>query len=304
MRNYLALIIASTAVIIFTLLFTLRIAADLKNYESKKMEVAEMLSVENRMGDAWEWIPVDFLSPGDEKMEQKGELEERAKHFYSKAVVDGWILLAVVIVFLASITIIYRTSSLYYHSVGVALVIASFCFLYLGLSSPFMEIEAYIDDFGVSMDLSFAQPELGIEGRVYALYQMKSVAALIKFLYLGGNFFVAIVILFASVVFPLIKLFSSLVVFIWPGSKYSKEAIWVIGKLGKWSMADVMVASIFLAFFSFANMNVGVETGSSTLIGLYFYVAFVVFSIFSGYYLKKVTSDVSARKKEADHTLA
>jgi len=304
MKKYLALIIASASVVLFTLLFTVRIAMDLKNYESKKMEVAELLSIENRMGDAWEWIPVDFLSPGDEKMEQKAELEERAKHFYSKAVIDGWVLISVVIGYLVCLALIYRKSQLYYRSVGIAFIIASFCFLYLGLSSPFMEIEAYIDDFGVSMDLSFAQPELGIEGRVYALYQMKSVAALIKFLYLGGNFFVAIVILLASVVFPLIKLLSSLIVFIWPGSKYSKEAIWVIGKLGKWSMADVMVASIFLAFFSFANMNVGVETGSSTLIGLYFYVAFVVFSIFSGYYLKKVTFDASLRKKEVDHTPA
>ena len=236
-------------------------------------------------------------------MEKKEELEERAEHFYHKAVIDGWALIGVVIGYLVFVGLIYRKSGLYHRSVGIAFIIASFCFLYLGLSSPFLEIEAYIDDFGVSMDLSFAQPELGIEGRVYALYQMKSVAALIKFLYLGGNFFVAIVILLASVVFPLIKLISSLIVFIWPGSRYSKEAIWVIGKLGKWSMADVMVASIFLAFFSFANMNVGVETGSSTLIGLYFYVAFVVFSIFSGYYLKKVTFE-APRKKEVDHTPA
>jgi uncharacterized paraquat-inducible protein A len=167
-----------------------------------------------------------------------------------------------------------------------------------------MEIEAYVDDFGVSMDLSFAEPELGITGRVYALYQMKSVMGVIGFLYTGGNIPVAIIILIFSILFPLIKLLSSMVVFIWPGSKYSENAITVIGKLGKWSMADVFVASVFLAFFSFSNMSLGVETGSSALIGLYFFVAFVVFSIFSGYFLKGTVKGIQARKKEVDYTQA
>lgn len=95
-----------------------------------------------------------------------------------------------------------------------------------------------------------------------------------------------------------------MVVFIWPGSKYSENAITVIGKLGKWSMADVFVASVFLAFFSFSNMSLGVETGSSALIGLYFFVAFVVFSIFSGYFLKGTVKGIQARKKEVDYTQA
>ena len=234
-------------------------------------------------------------------MEQKRELEAKADLYYSSAANEGWMMIACVLAYLVLILIVYRKSEEYWRAMGIAFVTASLAFLYLGLNAPLMEIEAFIDDFGVSMDLSFAEPELGITGRVYALYQMKSVLGVIGFLYTGGNIPVAIIILIFSIIFPAMKLISSLVVFIWPGSKYSKNAILVIEKLGKWSMADVFVAAVFLAFFSFSNMSVGVETGSSALMGLYFFVAFVVFSIFSGYYLKRVVKSRTSRKTVDDY---
>lgn len=304
MKKYISFIIVSGVLLVATLIFTVRITQKLKNYHSKKEQVAELLSIENRMGDAWEWIPVSFLNPGDEKMEQKSELEAKANLYYSSAVKEGWMMLATIASYLCLTLFLYRKSEEYQRAMGMAFIFSALAFLYLGLNAPLMEIEAYVDDFGISMDLSFAQPELGIEGRVYALYQMKSVLGVIGFLYTGGNIPVAIIILIFSIVFPMIKLVSSLVVFIWPGSKYSKNAILVIEKLGKWSMADVFVAAVFLAFFSFSNMSLGVETGSSALIGLYFFVAFVVFSIFSGYFLKRVVIKSITKKTEADYTPA
>ena len=269
-----------------TVLFTFRISQKLGNYKVKKEQVAESLGIENRMGNAWEWVP--YLNPGESKMEEKLELERKADIYYDSAAADGWVLMASIMLFLAIIGLVYKNSEEYNRIMGMAFIAASCSFLYLGLQSPFMEIEAYLDDFSVSMDFSFVEPELGVNGRVYALYQNKSVIDLIGFLYMGGNFFVAILILFFSIVFPVIKLLTSLIVFIAPKSKYSAGAVLTIEKIGKWSMADVFVSAVFLAYFSFANMNVGVKTGATTLIGLYFFVAFVVFSIFSGYYLKRV----------------
>ena len=68
------------------------------------------------------------------------------------------------------------------------------------------------------------------------------------------------------------------------------KSISIINKLGKWSMADVFVSSIFLSVFSFSNMNSGVDTASKTLIGIYFFLAFVVLSIISGVFLKKIVA--------------
>lgn len=247
----------------------------------KKEEVLDLLHFEKRLGNVWEWVP--FFGPGEEIMKEKSFLEEHADKAYDSAIKDGFILFLIVVGFLVMINLSYRKSEVRNQAIGISLVIAALCFLYLGLQSPFLEIEAFKDDITVSIsDISSS-----VEGRVYFLYQNKSVIDLIKFLFLGGNIFVGCCLFLFSIVFPLIKLISSFVVFLNPTSKYSLNATVVVEKLGKWSMADVFVSSIFLAYFSFANMSVGVETGASTLIGLYFFTAFVVFSIVSGAYLNK-----------------
>ena len=55
--------------------------------------------------------------------------------------------------------------------------------------------------------------------------------------------------------------------------------------ISKWSMADVFVVGLFLAFLSFANMSTGVDMGSDILFGLYYFAGYVVISIFIGYSL-------------------
>jgi hypothetical protein len=187
------------------------------------------------------------------------------------------------------------------------MIIAALSFLYVGLSSPFLEIHAYNKDLTfkipLNVDLSGIDlPYLGnydlgnyeyqldqvFEGRTYYLYQNKSVLELITLLYTGGNYLIAIVLIVFSILFPLIKLISSLGVLIRPKTKQSRKTYDTIKSLGKWSMADVFVSAIFLGVFSFANIGEGIDTGATTLIGTYFYLLFVLFSIGSGKYLKKV----------------
>ena len=189
MKKYLVFFIGVGVIFLMTLFYTFRISQKLGNYKAKKEQIAESLGIENRMGNAWEWIP--YLNPSESKMEEKAELERKADIYYRSAAVDGWVLMASILFFLALMGLVYKNSEEYYRIMGMSFIAASCSFLYLGLQSPFMEIEAYIDDFSVAMDLSFAEPELGVNGRVYALYQNKSVIDLIGFLYMGGNFFVA-----------------------------------------------------------------------------------------------------------------
>ena len=184
-------------------------------------------------------------------------------------------------------------------AIGLSLVIASVCFLYLGLNEPFIEIEAFKDDVSVSGEVFGTEIGAGVEGRVYFFYQNKSVLKLIELLYNGGNFFVAIMIIIFSIVFPAIKLISSFIIFLSPNSNFSKNSTPIIDKIGKWSMADVFVAASWLSYFSFANTEMAIQTGSNTLIGLYFFTAFVIFSMVSGIYLKRT---VIKMHKEASET--
>ncbi len=61
-------------------------------------------------------------------------------------------------------------------------------------------------------------------------------------------------------------------------SKFVKNTV---GRIGKWSMADVFVVATFLSYLSFSNMNSGIDTEAKTLVGLYFFLAYCILSIAS-----------------------
>ena len=184
------------------------------------------------------------------------------------------------------------------------MIFCSISFLFLALQSPFLEVMAYNKDltFTVPIDVDFDEMDfiggLGLgdfqydyeevfEGRVYYFYQNKSVLELIQLLYTGGNFAVAILVVFVTILFPFFKFIASLIILASPHKPSSLKLYRVIHNLAKWSMIDVFTAGLFLAYFAYSNMNLGVETGAETLIGLYYFLVFVVLSINSGQYLKK-----------------
>ena len=302
----------------FVLLFsgvvalTFTISAELSAYHAKKMEMAETLNFEERLMNAWEWIPYNTV--GQEKVAYWQKLELESTQIYEQALWLGAALAALVLLFTVANLMYYRKREHKLQIYGLTMGFAALSFLYLGLQSPFLEIEAYNKDltFDVPIDVDLDDnsvvtaakylagvPDLKLgrfkydynqvfEGRTYYFYQNKSVLELIKLLYTGGNFLVALCLLLASIIFPVTKLLTSLIVFMSPRTNFARRAIPVINSLGKWSMADVFVAAIFLAYFSFANMNVGVDTGATTLIGTYFFLTFVVLSILSGTVFKKL----------------
>ncbi|MCB0611508.1 MAG: paraquat-inducible protein A, partial [Lewinella sp.] len=54
---------------------------------------------------------------------------------------------------------------------------------------------------------------------------------------------------------------------------------WLMLRAGKWSMADVFVVAVFLAFLAFNNMQAGIETQSRILPGMYFFMAYVLIAV-------------------------
>ena len=56
-------------------------------------------------------------------------------------------------------------------------------------------------------------------------------------------------------------------------------------------MADIFVAACFLAFLSFNNLNIGIQTESTTLIGLYFFLGYCLLSIGTYFILKRTKLD-------------
>ena len=136
----------------------------------------------------------------------------------------------------------------------------------------------------------YAQETYGIDkvfqGRTYFYYQNKGVFDIIGILLEAKNYIVAVCIGLFSFIIPCIKLSSSLLLLLFP-SFASKKTQGVLGFISKWSMADVFVVGAFLSYLSFSNMSPGVDVEANVVFGLFFFLAYVVLSIFLGSVLKK-----------------
>jgi hypothetical protein len=178
-----------------------------------------------------------------------------------------------------------------YQAIGL-MGVALLCLL-PGLFTPILEIGAFQRDLTipVQVDTGFLGITLDhiarFEGDIYFYYQSKSVVALIGLLMRQGNLVVGLSILLFSLLIPLTK--SLLSIWAWSRPALNHPA-WVeslIQRPGKWSMADVFVAAMFLAFLAFSNLQTGITTESHTLPGLYFFLAYVLLSLLAGEMMRK-----------------
>ncbi len=162
------------------------------------------------------------------------------------------------------------------------------------------EIQSYLKDFSlfgmsipdINLDLnynlaSYIPEEYSIEmtakfhGDIYYYYQSKSAMGLINILFSQNNYVVGIALLTFSVIIPVVKLIMTLLITFFRSFSQKIGLVTFINMIGKWSMADVFVAACFLSFLSFNNMSNQIETDSHTLIGLYFFLSYVVISLTS-----------------------
>lgn len=300
MKKFGVFLISTVLLFIGVIVLSFFITKKLNDYKERQIYISEQLNFEERMLNAWEWIPMTNV--GDGKVKTWQEEEQIAQRDYKGALFFGLILITFVVVYVFANALVYRNTEQNYRVYGLISVCAALSFLYLGLTAPLIEIMAYSLDLNIQLPISqftgesffgtdwFDATALDIDrtldGRTYYFYQNKSIMQLIYILYTGGNFLVALLLLGFSVIFPVFKLIVSVVVLISPEKKRSIKLYKIIKNLGKWSMADVFVCTVFLAIFSFSNMEVGIDTGASTLAGTYFFLIFVVISISSGRFLK------------------
>jgi len=148
------------------------------------------------------------------------------------------------------------------NKIGFFLILVSLIALYPGLSRPMLTLEV--------------APTLPLLGKTTFYEQTQSVMESIRFLYEHNNKFVAFLILFFSVTVPVIKAVLLLITLFISSIKYRPEMFQFVSAIGKWSMADVFVVGIFIAFLA---------TGSNESInaylhdGFYYFLAYCIISI-------------------------
>ena len=118
--------------------------------------------------------------------------------------------------------------------------------------------------------------ELPFIGQVDLYEATQSIMQTVEYLFVDQNYLVAALIFIFSVVVPVAKIILLLVVLFSVNEKLSELMLKFVSAIGKWSMADVFVVSIFMAFLA-SKSN---EAVSATLHeGYYYFTAYCLLSI-------------------------
>ncbi len=118
--------------------------------------------------------------------------------------------------------------------------------------------------------------ELPLVGYVNLHSSTQSILNTIKTLYRNNNVLVAFLILLFSVIVPIIKAVLLLVVLFFREMKLRKALYKFVYIIGKWSMADVFVVGIFLAFLA-TRSNDAVDARLQE--GFYYFLAYCLISL-------------------------
>jgi paraquat-inducible protein A len=134
------------------------------------------------------------------------------------------------------------------NRIALALTLLSFILLYLGLTLPALTI---------TLTSRAGTPMGELEATV--LDQTRSILSTIENLYDEELILVASLILLFSVIVPVLKGLLVMAALGMRGGSASRRVVGILRRIGKWSMADVMVVAIFLAYLSTRYQEDGVR---------------------------------------------
>lgn len=266
-------------------------AHEFKTYRSA---TAEILDGKERLTNPLEIIKSlpkirDWFSKSD-RVEKSETSDENARYYYEEVLWFGLMLGVISLAYLLTVWITFAKSTYLLRHLGLGLAIVSAVFLLLGIYTPILEIGAYMDGLNIPIKGSIAGYDYDIspefEGRLYFFYNIKSIMGVTALLFENGNMAVGTCILLFSIIMPVTKLLCTFIVIFSSRYRSHKTINFIVQYLGKWSMADVFVVSIFLGYLSFQNMSTGVDTEANTLVGFYFFMSFVLCSLLSSTFLK------------------
>lgn len=125
-------------------------------------------------------------------------------------------------------------------------------FLIIGLFLPMLEIDARL----ANVTMTFMGGNISFQDQVL-YFKSKSIVEVVTLMLTQGGFNLLIVgalVFLFSVLFPWAKLVSGVVLASSSTLQQNKVLNFLVFKTGKWSMADVMVVAIFMAYIGFSGI--------------------------------------------------
>jgi len=232
-------------------------------------------------------------------------------HINKRTYAYSFATIGIIVVFLVlwwCLRKIYRLQvTLYILSIVAALIL-----LLAGLNTTMIEIDARIS----SMDFHLLGATISFSNQVL-FFQSKSIWDIVIILLNTGkldSILVGVMILCFSILFPILKLVST-VVYLACNKKWAKNRVirFFAFKSGKWSTADVMVVAIFMAYIGFngvikdqlASLNIqttgftSITTNQTSLQpGYIIFIVFVLFGLVLSEILHKITLNQKPEQRE------
>ncbi len=192
----------------------------------------------------------------------------------------------------AILLILLCTKYLSFEYAMVWLTLSCVVFLSLGLALPMIDLDARLSD----VDLKLMGEAIHFDEQVM-YFQSKSIIDVTRTLLEGRGVDLKIVgflILLFSIILPFLKLILTTYYLFVEKAKKSKFVKTVIFYLGKWSMADVFVVAIFMAYIGFYGLLnsqlAGMASATDTVVietvnysklspGIIFFTLYCLFSI-------------------------
>ena len=153
--------------------------------------------------------------------------------------------------------------------IALLLIIASLICLYPGLVKPILSINIGVD--------------LPILGGIELHDTKQSIIGTIESLFKGNNVLVAGLILLFSVIIPVLKAIMLLTALFIKNTGLARKLHRVVSLIGKWSMADVFVVGVMIAFLATKSDD---NIDAALHEGFYYFLAYCVISIVSYQILK------------------
>lgn len=225
-----------------------------------------------------------------------------------------FVILGVMIAFLVMWWLV-RDAKVYHTPLFTMSVILALIVLFAGVTSPMIEIDARIKE------LTFYLIGEPIEFKDQVIFfQSKSIVDVVTILLETGKYdsiIVGALIMIFSILFPVAKVLSTKLYLLgktkWRNNKVVRYFAF---KSGKWSMADVYVIAIFMAYIGFKgildNQVKGLTMQTDSLVslstsetslqpGFVLFVGFVLFSLVLSEVLTRITA-LEAKKKRKPAT--
>jgi len=216
---------------------------------------------------------LETLSLGiyDGSTQMTTELEtalRKARYHEARAKGAGWLLAGLGAAFLGAVCASGRArrrkrprGALARHLLGVSAL-----FLMVGLLAPILTVTA--------------RQEIGFLGEVVLQHESKGILTTIHKLQEVGNHFTALLLALFSVVLPVLKIVLSLGALGFADGGKRRASLAVVKFIGRWSMTDVFVVAVLLAFLTADTAQL---TDARLEPGLYFFAGYGLLSIAAGH---------------------